>query len=459
MNIKKIFASIIAGASMLALVGTAGAATIEINIHGASAQGDYWVALAPDFIKAQTGCSGATPVTASYSSDSKFKIVSATCGGNTYIIRDAAKASFEGPLALLGDDSYASPDGTVGPGVQGEKCEAGQPGDPGPALRPYYRKAVDESTCTGTSCTALKCVPIHLGVSDVAGESFVQYSFGRILGPATPVSTPEIERSFAGIDTSTLPSVNPFVVPFAFFAHNDVKRCTANSTGNPVAYSNCVSDPVNNTATPISNMTREMAVLLFSGQVAAWDEFGTDFNPIPVVTCFRHAGSGTAAGLDWAVVRGNGWGATLNGFENRPDDLATYIPGAAITYFNDSTNDEMACINTQAGAVGYADADKETSVGAGKTYANSVTLKYQGEKATAEGIQKGRYDYFTNQWSYKSPSLNNTVGTPYGVLNYVNAMLNMSSDPLKIPSSKRPYWSTLGQMNFKKANDASYPAK
>src|SRR3989337_241119 len=66
MNIRKIFTTIAAGVSMLALVGTAGAATIEINIHGASAQGDYWVALAPDFIKAQSGCSGATPVTKSY---------------------------------------------------------------------------------------------------------------------------------------------------------------------------------------------------------------------------------------------------------------------------------------------------------------------------------------------------------------------------------------------------------
>ncbi len=457
MNIRKIFTTIAAGATMLALVGTAGAATIEINIHGASAQGDYWVALAPDFIKAQSGCSGATPVTKSYNMDSKFKIVTATCGGNTYIIRNGAKASFEGPLSLLGNDTYANPDNTLGPGVQGELCAAGNPGDPGAGLRSYYRKLVDESTCGGSSCTALKCVPVHLGVSDVAGESFVQYSYGRIAGPATPAGTSPIERNMTAIDTSSLASVNPFVVPFSFFAHNDVKQCINNASGNPTAYANCTSDPANNTASAITNLTREQAVLLFSGQVANWNEFGPSFVTLPVVTCFRHAGSGTAAGLDWSVMKGNGWGASLTGFENRPDDTVIYdpgyIPGMTIAYFNDATNDEMACINTQAGAIGYADADKETSVGPGKTYANSVTLKYNGEKASAEGIQNGRYDYFTHQWSYKSPTLTSTE------LSWVNALLTMSADPAKIPASKQPYWSTVGQMKFKKATDASYPAK
>jgi len=113
----------------------------------------------------------------------------------------------------------------------------------------------------------------------------------------------------------------------------------------------------------------------------------------------------------------------------------------------------MACVNGQAGAIGYSDADKETSVGPGKTYANTVTLKYNGEKASAEGIQNGRYDYFTHQWSYKSPTMDPTQ------LSWVNALLTMSADPAKIPASKLPYWSTVGQMKFKKANDASYPAK
>jgi hypothetical protein len=468
MNIRKIITSILAGVSMLAFAGISGAANIEINIHGASAQGDYWKAIAPDFIKAQTGlgCSASTVVTTkTYAADTKFSIVSATCGSNFIAIRDAAKASFEGPLSLLGDDTYASPDGTV-VGAQGEKCMSasdhaalGQPavddpGYPGAVLAPYYRKG-----CIDGNCATLKCVPIHIGVSDVAGESFVQYSYGRILGPATPIATDPIERAMSAIDTTSLPSINPFVVPFSFFAHNDVKRCTKNSDGKAAAYTNCESDPTNYTASPITNITREMAVLLFSGQVTNWNEFGSDFVTLPVVTCFRHAGSGTAAGLDWAVIRGNGWGAGLTGFENRPDDVANYVSTQPIVYFNDSTNDEMACINTQAGAIGYADSDKETSVGAGKTYANSVTLAYNGERASASGIQNGRYDYFTNQWSYKSPNLNNTAGDPYGVLSYVNSLLNMSGDPSKIPSSKQPYWSTMPQMKFGKVNDASYPAK
>lgn len=174
MNFKKIVISAFAGVSMLtAFVGAAPAAQVELNIYGASAQYLYWNAEAP-LILANQGCTNIQQAT----KDSKNAITKATCGSDTLIYRVSSKASYDGPSALLGDDHFA----TVG--INAEKCSAGDPGDPGASLRPYYRKMVDETSCStwGTAaapasagCTALKCVRVTLGVSDVAAQSFTQF--------------------------------------------------------------------------------------------------------------------------------------------------------------------------------------------------------------------------------------------------------------------------------------------
>ncbi len=162
MNIKKIFASIVAGASMLALVGTASAAiTGDINVYGASAQFNFWKAQAPVYMAAQ-GCTGIKSAT----KDSKNAITQGTCGGVVRNFRSSAKASYDGPLAIQGN--------TTNPNRTTECASASQ------------RKMVDEASCgawgTGT-CTTTKCVTVTGGASDVQVASFNQESHGKIFGP------------------------------------------------------------------------------------------------------------------------------------------------------------------------------------------------------------------------------------------------------------------------------------
>lgn len=424
MKIKKVLKTLVVGTAMLAIAGTASAANYEVNIYGASAQFTFWNALAPDFIKAQTGCSSTTPTQKQY--DGSNKVTFATCGGNSYVIRVSSKASFDGVLALKGDDSMATS------GATKEKCSAGDPNDPGASTRAYYRKMVDDTSCSGTTCTALKCVRVNLGASDVAGESFTQYSYGRLQGPATPVSTAAIERSFNGISTSGLNSAKPFVVPFGFFVNTDVKK----------------------SGTTIDNLTRMQAVLLFSGQVGNWQDFGTGYANVPVVLCLRHAGSGTHSTLDYAVVKGNGWGGALVGYENRSDDTDNYDSSMPATYFNDATGDELTCINGQTGAIGYADADKAdftTHLVSGKS--NILAIKYNGEYPSADSIKSGRYDFWTNEWAFKDTTLSGSN------LALVNSLLTFAADPAKIPAAETNFWVVQSGMTFEKATDQAYPSK
>jgi hypothetical protein len=443
MNIKKMIMSAIAGASMLvAFVGTGSAAQVDVNVEGASAQYLFWSANGAGIL-ANQGCTGIQVATF----NSKNSITKATCGSDTVYYRVASKASYDGPSALMGDDHYAAA------GASNEKCSAGDPGDPGAALengvplRGYYRKMVDENSCTwGTlaspgTCTAIKCQRVTLGVSDVATESFTQSSHGALLGPLGGAQT---DRVFSGwsMDPAKYASYNPVVVPFAFFANTSVKKCV---DATPTMYNSCSSSSNQQT---IANLPRIMAVQIFSGQVYDWTDFGGEFVPnVPVVACLRHAGSGTAATLDYAVMNGP-WGAQM---------ASAQSTGGPTIYFNDGSGDEVNCIKGSGawagtGAIGYADADQATS-------ATMVRLTYNGESASRANIRTGRYDFFTNEWVYE-----NKLAPNYSVTHpHVTAMMAYAANPANIPdagafgSDKRLWWATQAEMNFDKTTDQNYP--
>ena len=416
MNIKKLLTTAVLGASLLSFAGIASADTYNINIWGASAQYKFWNFVAPNFIKAQTGCSDVTPAVAT---NGKNQITYADCGGNSYNIRVSSKASFDGVEAILGIDKDATSTGT-----SHEKCLSTDTGYPGASLAPYYRRMVERNG-------SLACESITIGASDVAGESFTQYSFGSLYGPADAGNTDIVERSFNSIHASSLPHANPFTVPFGFFIHNDV-----------------VVDSV-----PIDNLTRMQAVLLFSGQITNWQDFGPSYPDLPAVICLRHAGSGTHATLDYAVVRGNGWGNSLVQFENRPD-AAGYTATLPKIYFNDGTGDLLACLENQAGSVGYADADQAdfyTHAVSGKPHV--VAIAYQGEYPSADALMNGRYDFWTNEWAYKNPTMVSAL------LSKVNNLLDFAGNQSMIPDEEQNYWVVQSAMTFEKATDQQYPHK
>jgi hypothetical protein len=426
MNIKRILKSAIASVSMLAaFAGTGLAATVDINIYGASAQYLYWNAAAPGMF-ANMGC---TAVQQAQMADGKNAITRATCGLDTVYMRVSAKASFDGIESLKGIDANAG---------SAERCDSGDPGYPGASLAPYYREMVDENSCTFTTppsvgaCSAKKCARVTLGASDVSGESFTQSSSGQLKGPLGGGS---ITRNFTGISTSGLSSYNPLVVPFAFFANTSVTR-DLNYGGTP------------NYQT-IDNITRMMAVMIFSGQAWYWADFGADFNGNNIVACMRHAGSGTHATIDYAVMNGK-WGANL---------VATERTGGPFVYFNDGSSDMMKCINGSglwngAGAIGYADADQSTS-----GYANTVRLNYNGVPASRANIRNGIYDFWSTQWAYEDPTAPGYANTHP----YIVSMMNYAANPNNIPgasswgSDKTLWWAAKSEMWYMKNSDQLYP--
>jgi len=433
MKIKNLLGSLIAGTAMLAIASASFASTVEVNIYGASAQFTFWKAVAPNWINSLSQCSSATVTSKIF--DGNNAVSFANCSdGNEYIVRVSSKASYDAIYSLEGNDSLANFGSTA------EGCAAGDPGDPGSSLEPYYRKMVDETSCSGTTCSALKCVRVTIGASDVAAASFTQGSQGQQYWN----SGSQITRAFSGIPTNTpnaLSVKNPFVVPFAFYVNTS--NATLNSALN-------------------GNLTRSMAVLLFSGQITDWSQFGSSFpTNVPVVLCMRHAGSGTHATLDYAVMEGNGWGASPVSAENAASiDGANYDNTMPTIYFNDSTGTEQSCINSNAGAIGYYDADKASSTthlvsGQGST----IQLAYQGVYPSATAVAYGIYDFWTIENAYYNPTrlttdgLTSFVTGTNGVLPYVSG---------NIPSTETAFWvdtnpnSTQTHLIVSKTSDQSY---
>lgn len=379
MKIKQLIASAVAGAMMLATAGMASA--LEINLYGASAQYLFWSDAAKPFLEAQ-GCTGVTKTV----KDSKNMIVKGMKGTEECIFRVSAKASYDGILALQGN--------TTDPNRVNE-CP-----------NPTERKMVDKNNPMGSTV----CVPVTVAASDVEGESFTQASSGQLKGPLGGGLT---DRSFSGIDTTGLSVCKPLVVPFAFFANTSVKKDGA----------------------PITGLSRMQAVQIFSSQVYDWSDFGTTYTAQPIVACLRHAGSGTHATIDKAVMN-PAWGFGL---------ATTEVTGGPNVYFNDGSSDLVNCVKgsgawTGAGAIGYADADQPAS-------GNMKRLKYNGVYPNYATIKDGEYDNF---WSLQNLYY-------HGPDALIEALCAYAGDPAKLPVSKAPYWAATCEMNYMKEHDWLYP--
>jgi hypothetical protein len=480
---SKAFTAIIAtaaGAALLAAAAMPAQAAREINIYGASAQYLFWNDLADNFLLSK-GCSnirqaqfeGTGPNDSNYR---KHGITLGTActeyGGNDVIIRYSAKASYDGIFAIQGDVrdgnqplpaviSWASP-------------------NPNSCANNFERSMADETTISGSVVGARKCVRVNVGASDVAGKSFTQESHGANFGPnggamqdrVFPAKGIWTDGTWKNYPTDQnvyhLESNKPVVVPFGFFGNKAIKvqRCTAGTNAGEMCTdaTQAVDCPGSTCAAPaeLDNVTRPMAVNIFSGQVWYWTDFGAGFSvrntsggelAADIVACMRHAGSGTHATLDYAVVKGNGWGALLAPTENS---------GGPTIWFNDGSGDEMKCVNgtipgfttgSDWGAIGYADADQSVS-----SYTKTKAMKYQGMYGTRVNIRNGMYDFWAHQWLYY-PGLEAPVVEPnYATTHPVyEDLVAYASDPANIPSTKAKFWATANEMVYGKENDQSYP--
>ncbi len=406
--------TLMAGAALLALSGAAQAANIDLNLYGASAQFLFWNAAARPFLESKH-CT-----TIQNDGDSKNGITVGTgCdGGNNITIRYSSKASYDGILAASGSSNPLAVN----------ECGGNM----------FQRKMK-----TAYGSTATSCVDVHLGASDVAGESFEQQSHGALKGPLGGVYT---DRSFAGVPTTGLTPYQPLVVPFGFFANKTIKVATCESGA--AAGNLCTTDTaeadcgagVSCVANTISNITREQAVQIFGGQVYSWKDFGqsyaVDGGDDTLVACLRHAGSGTHSTLDKVIFNGS-----------TPALVATTEnTGGPTIWFNDGSSDEMVCVNTLAGAIGYADADQGLS-----SYTNVTALKYNGIPARRNMIRNGAYDFFSNQWMYEKAGLDSARH------DLVVELADFAANPANLPASKAAYWAAKAEMVFNKSGDSAYP--
>ena len=444
---KQIKVSMTIAAALVAMSGIAQAAPAELNIYGASAQYTYWNDQAQKYAQATVangglGCTATAPV----NNNKKHGFVAATACASTLVpvnsatgtrdldIRYSGIASAEGPLAA---SKQAPLDATLATGCN---VAAGE-------------RLMFASTST------LVCKPVHIGTSDVAGESLVQQSYGMKFGPnaddgavapATPTANYYVENILTGVNTAGLTPNNTVVVPFGFFVNAGVTAttCTAGLIGNyATAASQCDTAPakgdgVLGAAATITNISREEAVQIFSEQANNWSDFGSYFTAQPIVRCLRHAGSGTHSAFDLTVMN-SGWGSNVAIAET-----------AGSTWFNQASSDEIKCINGNVGtgtgsligAIGYADADQ--AIGVAATSQNVKQLKYNGFYPTRAAIRNGLYDFYTNAWLY-------TNGTN---LSLANSLIAYAKLPANIPASKSNYWATVREMKFNRASDTTYPA-
>jgi ABC-type phosphate transport system substrate-binding protein len=435
---KQITGTLAATAALLAIAGMAQAAPAELNIYGASAQYLYWNDQAQNFAQTVLGCTATAPV----NNGGKHGFVSATNCTSTLVpvnaatgkrdldIRYSGIASAEGPLSV---NKKAPLDATLAAGCN---IAAGE------------RKMFASTTTT-------VCKQVHIGTSDVAGESINQVSSGQKLGP---LGGGAFSVALTGVDTAGLTPANTVVVPFGLFVNKAVTAtkcistsafagnyCTADAEcGTPVVAGNCDTT----TPTTIDNITREQAVMIFSQQTADWSDFGAYFTAQPTVACLRHAGSGTHSAFDKTVMTGGVWGGVT---------VTAEAPGAI--WFNQGSTDEMKCINgndaanttgSAIGAIGYADADQ--AVGTAGTSQNVKLIKYNGQYPTRSAIRNGLYDFYTNAWLYTNPANGATV-------NALGAsLITFAQDPANVPASKVNFWAAVGEMKYNRGNDSGYPA-
>jgi hypothetical protein len=465
---KQITASLAATAALMAIAGIAQAAPAELNIYGASAQYLYWNAQAQNYATSKLGCSATAP---SNSPDGKHGFVAATNCTSLLVpvnsattkrdlnIRYSGIASAEGPLSVkkLGPIDVKLLQLITSYDASSKPVYAGTTG--------ACNVAAGERAMYGTSATTADCHVVHVGTSDVAGETLTQTSTGQKLGPNGGGAFGTV---MTGVNTTGLTPANTVVVPFGFFVNSAVtaKQCTSGLIGNYCttdAHCNTAPSATNGTcgaAATITNITREEASLIFAGSVTNWSDLGAYFTAQPAVVCFRHAGSGTHSALD-ATIMNSGWGGvTLT------DEAAGQF------WFNQGASDEIKCINGNStalpdgptypadaavAAIGYADADQ--AVGVAKTSQNVKQLKFNGQYPTRTAIRNGQYDFYTNAWLYTNPA----NGTNYpGMSTSVNSiaadMVTYAQDPANVPASKANYWAAVSEMKYNRAADNTYPA-
>lgn len=452
---KKLIKGLVAGGAALTIAASAASAadTIEVNIFGASAQYKFWTAAAPEYLKSicnrpALDVYAATNETEAelnkadpdyHDRDSGIAVcagVNAFAGvtgqgytgdGDTLIIRYTTNSSYDGPMSVLNDDTFDADNCPT----DGDRLQA-SPKVGELALFPLVGNSIDDLTC----------MDVHVGASDVSVKTFQQTSDGFSAGPLGSASS-IINRTISYPSTVQDPADvvgfqvdNPIVVPFGFFANNDAA-----------------------TPVPVDNLSRLMAINLFSGQYANWNELDPTYPDMPVTVCHRAAGSGTVATLNAAVFRGD------KALPTRQQDgtfgSPYFNPGvqfgfAPAIYFNKGSSDATRCAGNVIGAVSYADSDKCVN-GCGDKFGKVKAIAYQGvggdlnADTMSDAMKYGRHIFWAAQYLYS-----NQTGE---VDAQIDGLVAFASQDANMPPAREDFWAAQGAMNWEKATDFAWPTK
>lgn len=450
---KKIMRTAAVAASFLAMATAANATEYNINMFGASAQFLYWNDVADDFLAKPLTSNGlACTDVKQDSTTTKDGIARGTnCAGlpslsDVIYLRYSSRASADGPRAAFGID----PDNT-------DTCSTLGYTDEFRMMANETSVDWDRATIAGTN----KCVDVTLGASDCASESFVQKSTGKDIGYTLTgaVKTYDMNAYPTPGEADGLVAHRPVVVPFAFFLNGAANNSTVDALGNRVVGTG-----------DIKNLSRVQSVNLMAGKVYNWSQFGAGFPAKKAVVCLRHAGSGTHATLDMAVMRGD---ILLGKVETWP---TLFSPNKPYFFFHTGSSDLMKCVNlngappagttlpagyivpttTNALAVGYADADVNAlnPITGLYAYPNSVVVSYEGVMPTKVGITNGTYSFWSQQWIYENPAdLNYATLAPIQ-----QRMMDFAADPLNMPVGKQAVWAAATELKVIKLSDTALPA-
>lgn len=400
-----------------------------INMLGASAQYNYWVALADDYLETRN-CTAKLQSKA----DSKNVAFKGTgCddfvgGTGTIILTYSSSASLEGLKAVKGEVA-----------IDGTHCSSDSD-------KLGWRNVADGAACTswgvaGTSnfgsCTKA-CQKIHAGTSDVEGSSFGQTTYGHLYGhKGTGSATDAYPTSAISFD-ATFTRYQPTIVPFSFYVNNNIGG--------------------KNAAGVINNLTRTQAINLFAGNVSSWNQLSgfADFE-YEVALCLRHAGSGTHATLDKAIFRGDA--NIINAEKTDEAPYAYFYKSSSETNTSGTIAGVKECIIDNAGitdsdvaAIGYMDADvNNTDDFHRMTYqgASAVDkdLKFGGVKRN-DNINLGSYDFWSAQQVYIAPGYNNL---------FVQDLMTFASTHIPTDEKFQGVWSSQSALKVTKEHDINVP--
>jgi hypothetical protein len=503
--IKKLLKMATIGVAALGLAGTAGAATYKVNMCGASAQADFWITAGEAVVQSTFNCASAVLD----GTDDKNMVVEGlscdaglgTAPDTIYVRYNASNsaggcAGFNGAPLAYADPATCTFDGTPYDctGTESADCMMGCADVPCSTLK-ATSIGYTNAECSGSPTSFGNAA----GYDDSAATDFylgVIVPFGFIVNNNVTdyvCTEPDVDDLAEGqhlaydkegweCDPRLNENGTENVQCRGDWKCIDVDQdgvgvCLDGTqsadllTGTPCVDASDCKIPASMTSCEprtLKNISRLMALHIFSNAVDNWQDFGPGFPDLAIVKCMRHGGSGTHQTLIDQVFRGD---ATVANFTNcfpaeqgaPGDENKSYV-----LHYKSSSDLTQKCVAKYAGGIGYVDADKvmfrskiglvEEPVAYAGTYGVSQ-LMYQGVAPSRLAVSQGKYNFWAAQQCFA-----NANRVPADEKSILDAVMAGAADPDSLIfadfGQKAFFWATGGEMRVTKTPSVlSFPTR